>query len=126
MIAWGGMGGNGSRIFICSRINKSRQKKRKSGEESERRKVGVNQVPPGDQIWKRMKSVHSSKEKVVCVCSVSQTLCNPMDCSPPGSSVHEISWGRILEWVAISYSRESSQPRDQNWVSCIAGRFFTN
>ena len=58
MIAWGGVGGNESRIFICSRINKSRQKKRKSGEENERRKVGANQVPPGDQIRKRMKSVH--------------------------------------------------------------------
>ena len=47
------------------------------------------------------------------------------DCSPPGSSVHEISQARILEWVAISFSRGSSQPRDQTWVSCIAGRFFT-
>ena len=40
------------------------------------------------------------------------TLCNPMDCSPPGSSVHRISQERTLEWVAISISRESSQPRD--------------
>ena len=39
------------------------------------------------------------------------TLCDPMDCSPPGSSVHGISLARILEWVAISYSRGSSQPR---------------
>ena len=54
------------------------------------------------------------------------TLCNPMDCSPPGSSVHEIFQARILEWVAISFSRESSQPRDQTWVSCTAGKFFTN
>ena len=49
-----------------------------------------------------------------------------MDYSPPGSSVHGISQARILEWVAISFSRGSSQPRDQIWVSCIAGRFFTN
>ena len=48
-----------------------------------------------------------------------------MDCSPPGSSVHEIFQARILEWVAISFSRESSQPRDQSWVFCTAGRFFT-
>ena len=41
-----------------------------------------------------------------------------MECSLPGSSVHGISQARILEWVAISFSRESSQPRDQNWVSC--------
>ena len=49
-----------------------------------------------------------------------------MDCSPPGSCVQEIFQARILEWVAISFSRESSQPRDQTQVSCTAGRFFTN
>ena len=49
-----------------------------------------------------------------------------MDCSPPGSSVHEIFQTRILEWVAISFSRGSSQPRDQTQVFCTAGRFFTN
>ena len=52
--------------------------------------------------------------------------CNPMDCSPPGSSsVHGISQARILEWVAISFSRGSSWPRDQTCVGCIAGQFFT-
>ena len=45
------------------------------------------------------------------------TLCNPVDCRPPGSCVHGISQARILEWVAISFSRWSSQPRDRNWVS---------
>ena len=40
------------------------------------------------------------------------TLCNPVDCSPPGSSVHGILQARILEWVAVSFSRGSSQPRD--------------
>ena len=53
------------------------------------------------------------------------TLCDPMDYSPPGSSVHGILQARILEWVAIPFSRGSSQPRDQTLVSCIAGRFFT-
>ena len=53
------------------------------------------------------------------------TLCNPMDCSPPGSSVHGILQARILELVAISLSRGSSQPKDQTQVSCIAGGFFT-
>ena len=48
------------------------------------------------------------------------TLCNPMDCSPPGSSLHGIPQARILEWVAISYSRGSSQPRNQTYVSCIS------
>ena len=52
-------------------------------------------------------------------------LCDPMDCSPPGSSVLGILQARILEWVAIPLSRGSSRPRDQTWVSCIAGRFFT-
>ena len=53
------------------------------------------------------------------------TLCNPKDCSPPGSYVHGILQARILEWVAVSFSRGSSWPRDQTWVSCTAGRFFT-
>ena len=51
--------------------------------------------------------------------------CNPLDCSPPGSSVHGISQARILEWVPISFSRGSSWPRDQTCISCIAGGFFT-
>ena len=49
----------------------------------------------------------------------------PMDCSPTGYSVHEILQARILEWVAIPFSRGSSQLRDRTLVSCIAGRFFT-
>ena len=43
----------------------------------------------------------------------------PVDCRLPGSSVHEILQARILEWVAISFSRESSQPKDRTWVSCV-------
>ena len=53
------------------------------------------------------------------------TLCDPTDCSPPGSSVHGILQARILEWIAFSFSRGSSQPRDWTWVSCVADRFFT-
>ena len=53
------------------------------------------------------------------------TLCDPMDCSLLGSSVHGILQARILEWVAIPFPTGSSWPRDQIWVSCIAGRFFT-
>ena len=52
------------------------------------------------------------------------TLCNPMDCSPPGSSVHGILQARILEWVAIPFPRVPSQPRDQTQCSCIAGGFL--
>ena len=47
----------------------------------------------------------------------SLTLCDPLDCSPPGSSVHGISQARVLEWVAISFSRGSSLPMDETWVS---------
>ena len=49
------------------------------------------------------------------------TLCDPMDCSLRGSSVHGIFQARVLEWVSISFSRGSSQPRDRTRVSCIAG-----
>ena len=63
-----------------------------------------------------------------CVCVlVTQscpTLCDPKDCSSPGSSVHGILQARILEWVAI-LSRGSSLPRDQTHISCIGSRFFT-
>ena len=52
------------------------------------------------------------------------TLWDPMDCSPPGFSVHGILQARILEWVAIPFSRGSSWPRDWTRVSQIAGRFF--
>ena len=48
-----------------------------------------------------------------------------MDCGPPGSSLHGILQARTLEYVAIPFSRESFQPKDGTWVSCIAGRFFT-
>ena len=51
------------------------------------------------------------------------TLCDPMDCSPPGSSVHGILQARILESVAIPPSRGSSQPRDRIQISCIASKF---
>ena len=53
------------------------------------------------------------------------TLCDPKDCSPPGSSVCGILQSRIQEWVAISFSRGSSQPRDWMWVSCTAGRLVS-
>ena len=64
-----------------------------------------------------------------CVCTLvtqlSLTFCNPMDCSSPGSSVHGIPQARILEWIAIPFSRGSSLLRDQTQVSHIIGRFFT-
>jgi len=53
------------------------------------------------------------------------TLCDPMNCSLPGSSIHGIFQARILEWVAISFSRRSFRPRDWTQVSRIVGRRFT-
>ena len=64
-------------------------------------------------------------------CLVTQsclTLCDPLDCSPRGSSVHGILQARVLEWVAMASSRGSSQPRDRtciSWVSCTDGRVLT-
>ena len=67
--------------------------------------------------------------KLSCVCVlIAQScpaLCDPMDYSPSGSLSMGILQARILVWVAIPFSRGSSQPRDQTQVSCLAGRFFT-
>ena len=83
---------------------------------------------------KRQRLWHGMKEQGSTICCLKVNmlaaqsclaLCGPMDWSPPGSSVHGIVQARILESVAISFSREASQPRDRTQVSCIAGRFFT-
>ena len=71
--------------------------------------------------WKHL-SLKKVKSEIAQSCP---TLCKPMDSSPPGSSVHGIFQARILEWVAISFSRRSFQPRDWTRVSCIVGRHFT-
>ena len=64
-------------------------------------------------------------QRVVCVCvQLCLTLCDPMYCSPPGSSVHRISQARILEWVSIPFSRGSLWLRDQTWVSCIGRQIY--
>ena len=65
----------------------------------------------------------------VCVCVLVDqsclTLCYPMDCSLPDSSVHGIFQARVLEWVVISFSRGSSRPRDWTWISYIASKCCT-
>ena len=61
----------------------------------------------------------------VLVAQLCLTPCDPMGCSPPDSPVPGILRARMLKWVATSFSRGSSQPRDQTQVSCTAGRFFT-
>ena len=61
----------------------------------------------------------------VLVTQLCPTVCDPMDPNPPGPSIHGILQTRILEWVAISFSRASSQPRLWTQVSHITGRVFT-
>ena len=91
-------------------------------------------LPDGEKslhLDKKMgeRGAHKQRTASSAICQVAQsglTLCDPMDYSPPGSSVHGILQVRILEWVAISFSRGSSQPRDRTRVSCIAGGFFAS
>ena len=61
----------------------------------------------------------------VLVAQSCPVLCDPMDCSPPGPSDYGILQARTLEWISISFSRGSSQPRDQIHTSCIEGSFST-
>ena len=91
--------------------------------------------------WVQNHQQHETVRSTVCVIQQATALCfpsppkclslngvqlsDPKDCSPPGSSVHGTHQARILEWVAIPFSRGSSWPRDQIQVSCVAGRFFT-
>ena len=82
----------------------------------------VDEPEKHDAKW----NMSDTKGYIQCACSVAQscpTLCNPMDCSPPGSSVHGIFQVRMLEWVAISFSRGSSRSRDSTHISCI-GRWI--
>ena len=73
-------------------------------------------------LWYTWNSVYQfSDSEVTQLCP---TLCDPMDCSPPGSSIHGILQSTILEWVVISFSRGSSWPRDWTQVSRSAGRRF--
>ena len=84
-------------------------------------------IPPSVRVFSNKSALRMRWPKSWSV-SVTQScppLCDPMDCSPPGSSVHGILQARILEWVAIPFSRGSSWTRDWTWVSFIAGRFFT-
>ena len=68
---------------------------------------------------------HILKKVKVLVAQLSLTFCDPIDCSPPGSSVREILQAKMLEWVAIPFSRGSSLPRDWTHISYNADRFFT-
>ena len=76
-------------------------------------------------LLSRQKSFYSWSEWVSEVTQSCPTLCDPIDYSPQGSSVHGIFKARVLEWVAISFSRGSSRLRDQTQISRVAGRHFT-
>ena len=88
--------------------------------------ISLHLLTPNSQSIPPLPLLPGNPKSVLCVCEsvlyvraqLCPTLCNPRDCSPPGSSVHGIFQARILEWVAVSYSRGSSQPRDQTCVSC--------
>ena len=82
------------------------------------RMLSVLPVLPLVLYWQKRK-------RKVLVTQSCPMLCDPMDCGPPGSSVHGVLQGRILEWIAMPFSRESSQPRNQMWASHTAGRLFT-
>ena len=78
--------------------------------------------PPHAGVKKRQRT----RVQKVLVSQSCPTLFDPIDCSPPGSSVHRILQAkRIPEWVAIPFSKGSSQPRDRTRISCVGGRFFT-
>ena len=82
-------------------------------------------MPAFGAFW-RLKSLHyNHHEKVKGLVTKPCLIHAPMGCSLSGSSVHGISQARMLEWVAIPFSRRSSQPRDQTQGSCIVGRLCT-
>ena len=84
--------------------------------------------PPSLDPWRDGLTETATTYKEDCCCFFSHEVmsdsCGPMDCSPPGSSVHGIFRARILECVAISFSRGSSQPRDHTWVSSFGRRIL--
>ena len=76
-------------------------------------------------LWIRGHHSNMWSDNEVLVAQSCPTLCKPMDCSPPGSSVYGFLQARILKWIAIPFSRGSSRSRDQTRGSSISGRFFT-
>ena len=82
----------------------------------------LDQIIPVLEVYLQTLVYMKSESEVAQSCP---TLCNPMDCSLPLSSIHGIFQARVLEWVAISFSRGPSQLRDRTWVSHIVGRRFT-
>ena len=97
---------------------------------SVREKAPIHKAPQIFPSWGVTANTHRTRlnddmNTSVLVAQSYLPICDPMDCSPPGSSVHGMLQARIQEWVAIPFSRGSSQPRDRSKVSCTADRFFT-
>ena len=80
----------------------------------------------GHGIWNSCLAKTSSLRNLYVSAQSCRILCNPISCGPPGSPVHGILQARILEWVAISSSRGSSQPRDQTHIACIGRRILSH
>ena len=76
-------------------------------------------------IHSKSLSLSGLSHSIVLVIQRCLILCDPTNCSPPGFSFHGILQARILEWIAVPFSRGSSWPRNRTLASCIAGRFFT-
>ena len=80
------------------------------------------------KVMSTVNQSHDYTHSTACVhaqlCQPCPALSDPLDCSPPGPSVHGTSQARILEWMVISFSRGSSRPRDRTPISCIVGRFL--
>ena len=94
--------------------------KKKGGEERINR-INSNCSKNDGLILKTFKvTLYTSIKTCAKLLQLCLTLCNSMDCSPPGSSVHGILQARILEWVAVVSSRGPSPPRDQTHVSCVS------
>ena len=83
-----------------------------------------NQAPMDTLPLTKEAKIYNGESEVSEVAQSCLTLCDPMDCSLQCFSIHGIFQARVLEWVAISCSRGSSQPRDRTWVSHIVGRCF--
>ena len=112
---------------MCQRLGIAQ---RMMGTGKEDTRAGLRWLPLVSYIQKEYKQsnsdsfelYHESESEVAQSCP---TLCDPVDCSLPGSSVYGILQARIMEWIVISFCRGSSPPRDKTQVSCAVGRFFT-
>ena len=127
----------GKTMETHTHTQKGCQEERRTNRQSTDDSQGSETFPPIMQWWlcdimhltKHMKCINTKSElckpfkRGLCLCLITQscpTLCNPLDCSPPGYSVCWIFHTRILEWVAISFSRGHSQPKNQTCLSLLA------